>query len=296
MPTVGAGLLMARASSGNALRAAYAEIGPSEAPLGTFAPTPVQRAVIETARRVSFGNGFVRNLATRAALKARAAPIDYDYHGLNLRLYPGRYASARHMLMTPRWSEARERAFLLDHLPPAGTFLDIGCNCGFYLFFAAAHRPGARIVGFEPVPRHHAGIGYNIRANGLANASVLNLALSDRDGEATFHEEAESLVTGSGKGFTVRTRPLLDVARDLGLARIDCLKIDVEGAEDLVLLPFLETAEPALWPRAILIEDNAALWRRDCLGALRDRGYREAWRTRLNLGLVRDAAPTDPRN
>lgn len=288
---------MARPYSGDALQAAYAGIDASDAPLGTFAPTAVQRAVIEAARRFALGNGLLRNLATLAALKARPAPIDYAYHGLTLRLYPGRYASARHMLMTPRWSEARERAFLLDHLPENGSFLDIGCNCGFYLFFAAAKRPGARIVGFEPVPRHHAAISYNIRANGLRNASVLNLALSDRDGRARFDEGAESLVTGSGAGFEVRTRPLLDVVREQGLTRIDCVKIDVEGAEDLVLLPFFREAPAALWPRAILIEDNAALWRQDCVGALRERGYREAWRSRLNVALVRhDTASSDKRN
>ncbi|MGL4322995.1 MAG: FkbM family methyltransferase [Beijerinckiaceae bacterium] len=280
--------------SGLALEAKFAGIPFSDAPLGQFAPSPLQRAIIQTSRAVGFGNGFVRNIATLAAMNVRAAPIDYDYHGLTLRFYPAPYASARHMLMTPRWSESRERAFLLEHLPADGVFLDMGCNAGFYLFYAAAMRPQARIIGFEPVPQHFGVIDYNIRANHLANTSVLNIALSDKEGEATFHTGGESIVSGSGDTFTVRTRPLLDVVREQNLARIDCVKIDVEGAEDLVLMPYFLAAEKALWPRAVIIEDSSDIWKENCVQFMCANGYHQVWRSRLNIGLVFDEAASHP--
>lgn len=280
---------MALPFSGDAIEAKFAGIPFSQAPIGAFAPTSLQKAIIQTSRTVGFGNGFVRNVATLAALNARAAPIDYDYFGLTLRFYPAPYASARHMLMTPDWSETKERAFVLANLPERGVFLDLGCNSGFYLFFAAAKRPHARIIGFEPVAQHFGVLDFNVRANNLKNTSVLNFALSDRDGEMTFHTGGESIVGGTGSTYPVRTRPLLDVLREQNIAHVDCMKIDIEGAEDMVLMPFYRAAEKSLWPRAVIIEDSSSIWKENCLQFMRENGYREVWRTRLNIGLVYEA-------
>ena len=52
-----------------------------------------------------------------------------------------------------------------------------------------------------------------------------------------------------GRGVVVRCRPLLAVVTEAGLAGIDALKIDVEGFEDKVLVPFFRDAPPSLWPR-----------------------------------------------
>lgn len=272
--------------AGDQLQANFAHIPVSDAPIGTFAPTMLQKAIITAARALAFENGFLRNLATLAVMKARDAPIDYDYHGLTLRYYPAHYATARHMLMTPHWSEKRERDFLLEHLPERGVCLDLGCNVGFYLFYAAAKRPRARILGFEPVARHFAGIDYNIRANNLANAAVFNFALADAEGEMMFHTGGESIVDGTGDAYPVRTRPLLDVLREQNIAQVDVMKIDVEGAEDLVLMPFFRTADKSLWPRAVIIEDSSHIWKEDCVKFMVAHGYRQLWRSTLNLGLV----------
>ncbi len=52
----------------------------------------------------------------------------------------------------------------------------------------------------------------------------------------------------------VRAKKLLTLVREEGYAKIDAIKLDIEGAEDLVLDPFLSEAPPALWPRLIIME------------------------------------------
>ena len=59
------------------------------------------------------------------------------------------------------------------------------------------------------------------------------------------------------------------------------MKIDIEGAEDLALAPFLRDAERELLPRLLLIEDRPD-WRIDLYALLRQCGYVESARSRHN--------------
>ena len=68
-------------------------------------------------------------------------------------------------------------------------------------------------------------------------------------------------------------RTLLGLLREHGFERVDALKVDIEGAEDLALLPFFEQAPRTLWPRLVFIENNVGEWRRDCIAELVGRGY-----------------------
>jgi hypothetical protein len=69
--------------------------------------------------------------------------------------------------------------------------------------------------------------------------------------------------------------PLLAIVQVAGRTRIDAMKIDVEGYEDRVLIPFFREAPSYLWPRRILMEvEHAARWESDCLRTLVDAGYR----------------------
>ena len=66
---------------------------------------------------------------------------------------------------------------------------------------------------------------------------------------------------------------------------IDALKIDVEGAEDIVLAPFLRDAPQSLLPHLILIEDTRDVWGVDLFALLAARGYTETERSRQNVAL-----------
>ncbi|WP_306121055.1 hypothetical protein [Roseitalea sp. MMSF_3504] len=68
-----------------------------------------------------------------------------------------------------------------------------------------------------------------------------------------------------------------------GLDRIDLLKIDAQGMEDRVLGAFFRDAPKAMWPAAMIVEDElAGRWSGDLAALLAGCGYRAAGRTKGN--------------
>ena len=190
------------------------------------------------------------------------------------------------MIFSPGWSERKERAFIAAHLPPSGVFIDIGANVGFYTFFVAGGWPSVTIVSVEPIHEYTALLKFNIRANDLERVLVEEVALSDREGVAEFNRETESMTFSAGE-VSVRTTTLQHIATSRGIHKIDCMKIDVEGVEDRVLMPFFRFAAKSLWPKAIIVEHASRLsWEEDCLVYAKANGYREQMQTALNTGLV----------
>ncbi len=55
---------------------------------------------------------------------------------------------------------------------------------------------------------------------------------------------------------------------------IDALKIDIEGYEPEVLLPFFRDAPQSLWPNLLVIEDGSSGWSADLFSELQYRGMR----------------------
>ena len=79
---------------------------------------------------------------------------------------------------------------------------------------------------------------------------------------------------------------------EAGFNRVDALKIDIEGAEDTVLVPFFATAPSRLWPSLILLETSSDRWKSDCVALCIEHGYKETHRTRLNVILERPRRKT----
>lgn len=111
------------------------------------------------------------------------------------------------------------------------------------------------------------------------------LVIDERDsGGTSMHA---SKFGDAAERIKVECRTLLGLLRDHGFTEICALKIDVEGTEDAVLMPFLERAPDSLLPRWLLIEDSSASWRTDVFAALRQRGYVELDRSKQNVVLAR---------
>lgn len=157
-----------------------------------------------------------------------------------------RNATAREVCLMGRSAPA-ETAALLAGLPRGGTFVDVGANWGYFTLVAAhAVGAGGRVLALEPDPRMAAEVRGNVARNGIAHVTVLETAASDGAGEAVLAGYAEadrnrgvsSLVAapaGDAPSFAVRTASLDDVLDAHGIHRADLVKIDVEGAEELVL-------------------------------------------------------------
>jgi FkbM family methyltransferase len=258
----------------------------TDEPMGRYAPTTAQTAIIRIARAAGISNGAIRNYGGIAVTKLRASPVELGDQGRRLGFYPTLFSSARHMLFTPGGSERGERDFIFAHLPKDGVFVDAGANAGFFLFAVAAKRPNCKILAFEAIAGFAAMLNFNIRSNNLSNVMLETVALSDEDGEVSFNLDTQSTAYGQNT-ITVPARRLEGVLAERGLDHVDVLKIDVEGSEDRVLLPFFRSADRALWPKAVLIEDCFTNhWREDCIAVMKQLGYRERFRGKLNVGLV----------
>lgn len=275
-----------------ALRRRAADTVIETAPWGRFAPGVLGSALIAIARHAPVLRSTIRAIVTLGLDRLTGGPVDATYVGLRLRFYPARSDSARLMLLAPKRYQAEEFAFLDTHGAGAGVFLDIGANAGAYSFWAASR--GRSVLAFEPDPFMADSLVWSLTTAEVGAVDLRRVALSDRMAEAAFSQRLQSLVAGVDDVVTVSTTTLLDGLQEAGIARVAALKIDVEGAEDRVLMPFLRDADPALYPTAILIEHVASpLWREDVMQALEHAGYHAVFRNAHNTGLVLRAPAED---
>lgn len=144
---------------------------------------------------------------------------------------------------------------------------------------------GARNSGESRLVREDATAGVQGESLPVREDATTGAPRASRLGEA----DTSVRVTGRyapGATIPVAVLTLADVVREAGLYRIDCLKVDVEGHEAEVILPFLQSSPRALWPRHLIVELKQA--RRTGQGSpgleewLVARGYRPVLRTRLN--------------
>jgi FkbM family methyltransferase len=140
--------------------------------------------------------------------------------------------------MTRRYSEELIRE-IVERLPADGLFFDVGANAGLVTFQVAHRRPDARIVAFEPNPAAVDAWRRNSRLNGRGRVSLEATAVSNKDGKANFDAPSSDLGAGfiapPGRGFEVPVVALDSYCDAHGIARIDVMKVDVQGHEPEVL-------------------------------------------------------------
>lgn len=136
-------------------------------------------------------------------------------------------------------AEARD-IFLHAYMPRAGdTVVDVGAGIGTEaLLFSRLVGPEGRVVSLEAHPRTYERLAELCVVNRLDNVIPVQAAAADVDGEITISDGAHHLqntvVTGD-EGIRVPARRLDSVARELGVDRVDFLKMNIEGAERLAL-------------------------------------------------------------
>lgn len=158
--------------------------------------------------------------------------------------------------------EPNEFALLDRILRPGMVFVDVGANDGYYTLFAARRiGAGGRVIAVEPSTRERVNLKRNIARNGLANVTVIPAALGAVCGTADLqlaqgvHSGHNTLGRFANDGVKaesverVTMRTLDEVAGEIGLDRIDFMKIDVEGAEAAVIVGarrVIEAARPLI--------------------------------------------------
>jgi FkbM family methyltransferase len=257
----------------------------AKTPYPSHEPTIAQRALIGLARGTPLGRGKAGHLIRNLLLRLGPAAIDYNAFGAKARLHIDDNPCEWKALINGRYNGV-ERRFLSEGLEGGGTFVDVGANVGlFTLAIAAAHGPSVKILAIEPHPIARGRLERNLAANGFSHVTVAPVACGAEDGElrvATDHVNLGASRVGEAGDVVVKVRPLQAVVEEAKLKSIDALKIDVEGYEDQVLPPFLQTAPRSLWPRRVVIEDVHEMPGRSCVDQMLAVGYQMKGKTRSN--------------
>lgn len=154
---------------------------------------------------------------------------------------------------------------LNEVLKPGQVVYDVGANIGFFTMLCSRLvGPQGKVYAFEPMPGNAATLRHNIALNGLSNVVVVEKALSSSSGNAelfishwsAFHSlnvegavKKGNLGPGTGERISVETVTLDEFVSQDGVSAPDLIKIDVEGAELVVvqgMLATLKSTEPLL--------------------------------------------------
>ena len=264
-------------------------------PFGTYRPNAFQQRLYRFMAGL-YGYGWIGKrifgrLRWLDGLLASGEIADVERFGLRWRLYRRGNVSDSRLLLRPGSFDPLETDLLLQRVRPGFAFVDVGANCGFYAVRVAA--AGGRVVAVEPHPQMFRRLQLNVALNPDCPVRLLQCAVGDRHGDIGIAEDPRNLgrtrIDGAG-AIRAQMRPLLDILRGEDIARLDALKVDVEGFEDRVLAPFLKDAPDGLLPATIVAEHTwSDHWAEDWRRAADNRGYREWARTPTgNVILIRD--------
>jgi FkbM family methyltransferase len=265
---------------------------------GRHAPLGLTQAILEITRGSPATWGGARRAFFLRALGVRllnGRPLDVESLGVRMRLYPANNRCEKRLLFTPQYFDPAERSLLANVASEDMHFVDIGASAGGYaLSMAVLAGARAKILAVEPNPVIFERLIYNIGQNPFATVKAIECAVADREGEITLFLDARNqgrtsvrISDAPGDTLKVHARTLKDILTSEGYARMDALKIDVAGAEDVILEPFFRQASPDLWPRLILCARSNTAWSVDLERMLPAYGYREVLRSRENIGWQR---------
>lgn len=266
---------------------------------GHFAPDEVTAGRIAWCRKLPT-NWLGKQMAQwqrKRVIRDLEGPLDLSLDGIKMRVFLVDNISERSFVFMPWRFDALERDLMLKLLPKDGVLIDIGANAGVYSCLAAKQLDKSGVVvAFEPNPEMAARLRFNIEST-LAGSrehprvEIQAIAVSNETGRLPFYLNRRNLGASSlfdkksGQEIEVESRPLLAVIEQLKLSRIHVLKCDIEGGEDRALVPFFTDAANHLLPDCVIIEHNPEQWQQPLLEVIKQRGYLETHRTRMNVVL-----------
>ncbi len=268
-----------------------------EAGFGRFAPTRWQGVILALGRVVRF-RGFLRKRLAMLVHWLRPSPIDVSLAGLRFRLYLTNNACERRFAMEQSRYDGHEIGAIADvlarHKNPL--FVDIGANIGLFSLLVAKAVPNAKILAIEPNPNLYRRLCFNLSLNRPHSIKPLACGVGEKQGKARLHftnnnaGQATLAQTHEDKGgISVAIYPLHElIAQNAAKTPFVALKLDVEGYEDRIIIPFLEHVPDTGLPAIIVMEHRwRERWQRNALEICAQRGYDEVSRDKDNLILIR---------
>jgi FkbM family methyltransferase len=161
-----------------------------------------------------------------------------------IHLVPEWHGAGVTLFYVARDSYEPELTHLAQFLRPGETFIDAGANCG--LFTVAGARivsSSGQVLAFEPGPSVLPMLERNVAQNNLGNVTVHRCGLGAEPGKVRLYQHAHgasSATLGCAPGSDT---PYVEIEIDTldailarcGIEKVDTIKMDVEGAEELIL-------------------------------------------------------------
>jgi len=138
--------------------------------------------------------------------------------------------------------ERAELRFLERLLRPGMTVLDIGAHHGLYtLLCSKCVGRNGQVIAFEASPRECRRLAKHVRINRCSNVRIEPHAVGSESGSAELYvvngacnwgnSLRAPVVFESTFKIPVQVSPVDDVLLEMGISRVDFIKLDVEGAE-----------------------------------------------------------------
>lgn len=151
---------------------------------------------------------------------------------------------------------------LLDRFLSSGqVMIDVGANYGvFSLVASRLVGNGGKVIAFEPARSTFSVFERNLALNGIRNVTALRVALSEAPGKLRLYHNIDATRNSlapspDAQDFEeVEVRTLDEVAKEHSIGRVGFLKIDVEGADELVCRGAIQTLRRSFPP--VLFEHN----------------------------------------
>jgi FkbM family methyltransferase len=187
-----------------------------------------------------------------------------------------------HLLLDGYW-EIWVTEAIVSLIRPGMVVADVGANLGYFtMIMADLVGPTGRVHAFEPNPAMLRHLNRNVFVNGFASRTrVHDMALSDTDGAAVAFMIPQAFPGGGtlnhhaaipGDGSIQVATARLDSRADW--MQIELMKVDVEGAEELVWRGAKGLFDSGAL-RTVLLEFNAERYANpaDFLASIRDAGF-----------------------
>jgi FkbM family methyltransferase len=223
------------------------------------------RWIVQKFLKIFYGTSVLAHRTFKA--KQTLIVIDNFDRDLKIKMDPSRSMGA-----TIYWSgfhEFHEFLFLHKFLKKEMVFADVGANLGEYTLFVAKRLSQGTVLAFEPLPKMHALLEENIKLNHFKNVKLLRYGLSDQEGTLPIleiddeHEGLSTFYPGDRKIMKRTEVPLKSFDKEFGnfgVATLDFIKMDIEGAELTALKGFKNTIEQ--FKPTIMVEINSVTFQR----------------------------------
>jgi len=162
----------------------------------------------------------------------------------NARIFlPPEWRGIEKLIFAFRENYEPEMGCLRKILSPGKVFVDVGANIGIYSVAASTLvRETGRVLAFEPSVQSFPVLKKNIALNRLRNVRAFPVALAQNTGKAWLHRGPNPSLNSLGRdpswkqdGEEVVTETLDKALHQEGIHRVDVIKMDVQGAEELVI-------------------------------------------------------------